>query len=179
MRKRGSFIGVLLITLVIVGIVTAAKTVSADPQQQSSASAPGSGPCTSIADYSTNAQGGRLRATKMQLKAEKDKVDPEGRMKMANEGDWAYSSLPLDVGVAGAYVAKFGPLPPSFDWPTKVSRPEEIRGAGLNFPPDFRGDIMFSGAPTITSRGGERFLEVPITIDRNPRPCTQLVLWIY
>lgn len=181
MKKKGLFavIGVLLITLVIVGVVTERRTVSASLQQQSAISTAEGESCTSIADYSTNAQGDRLRATKMQLKADKDKADPEGKMKMGNEGDWAYPSLPLDIGVAGTYVAKFGPLLSSFDWPTKVSKPEDIRGVGLNFPSDFRGDIMFSGAPIITSRDGERFLEVPITIDRNPRPCKQLVLWIY
>jgi hypothetical protein len=95
--------------------------------------------------------------------------------KMANEGDFAYGSRPVDVSAPGTYSFLFGPVPATFV-PGKSPA-----GLAFAFPPDFSANMVVAGDPKpgIVVRDGVRYFEQAFVIDTVKTPCSTLVAWIY
>lgn len=96
---------------------------------------------------------------------------PSGE-RVANAGDWAYASAPVNVPGPGTYTFKFGPIADGLDAPTAFSI----------FPPDgFTGSIGPSENGAIkeaTDPDGKRYLLVDLSVSGNVSPCDNFVAFI-
>ena len=125
-------------------------------------------PCSSPAGWSAQSgHGQEIRKGKAALEEQAGALGP-----LADAGDWAYQSLPVDVPGDGDYTLEFGPLRASFNWPGSPS------GFTLDQPPSTWRFHPVS-RPRIVSLSGGRYLEQTYHISRVDSPCSGLIAWIY
>ena len=114
-------------------------------------------------------EGERLREAKSQQTA------PEG-MNVANAGDWALQSEPINVVAPGEYIVRTGPAPDWFDYP---ANPQAF---SFNAPQD-SGYLVSILSTTVVSDGASRYLELRVRLEadlgREFMPYANFTLWLY
>jgi hypothetical protein len=94
---------------------------------------------------------------------------------VANAGDWAFASGPVNIAGPGSYMFRFGPLTREFD--LKVT----VTGFHYIVPEDFPGELkpIASKGPHIVSADGSRYLEAVLEAHGNGlKPCNGLIVFI-
>jgi hypothetical protein len=98
----------------------------------------------------------------------------EGAQLVRDTGrNWAYESEPVDITGNGTYFLDFGPVPPSFNYPSNPT--------GISF--DWPSDSHFSEVPTTRPRtvtlGGKRYLQIGFSVFQLSSPYRGYRAWIY
>lgn len=133
-------------------------------------------PCTALPGWTT--QGEDLRAGK---KAAFQHHPGYADLPGSNAGDYAYPSQPIDIHGPSTYTFDFGPLDQDqfFNSPSPGSHAEpSAPNIALFAPPDYQVQLAPTTEPSIVTKDGGRYLRQPIELTGDPRPCTQLVIWL-
>lgn len=87
-------------------------------------------------------------------------------------GDYAYSSLPIDITGPGKYTIKFGPVDEGFDFPN-IQKALDFQQAA-----DFTARVEHAGNPEmVTDSDGKRYLRADVEI-KDVGPCTSFVMFV-
>ena len=117
-------------------------------------------------------EGARLRQYKHAQNLKHKPTDFPGGQLPGNSGDWAFQSLPIDIGAAGKYTLTI-PVASWFDYPTSPY------GFSFDTPPDATFRVMPSGAPTVHVDHGQKYLMVPVTASGRVSPYRGYTAWIW
>lgn len=132
----------------------------------------------SLDERDTASQGEDLRAGK---KAAFQHHPGYADLPGSNAGDYAYPSQPIDIHGSSAYTFDFGPLDQNqfFNSPLPGSHVEpSAPNIALFAPPDYPVQLAPTTEPSIVTKDGGRYLRQSIELTGDPRPCTQLVIWL-
>jgi hypothetical protein len=161
-------------TTIVVGGARFDSSGSPEPKSDIAGAAP-TGKCAG-ADWGSPATGQKFRDNKRLADQRRSLSGIRGdKLEMANRGDFAYGSLPVEVAAPGTYSFQFGPVPDSF-------RPgKSPAGLAFAFPPDFSADMVVIGepAPGIVMKGEERYFQQSFVVNSVKTPCSAVVAWIY